>query len=157
MALVGDGAGEQVATRLTLQVALVRCCRCGGRFRELPMDVLPHKHYGLAASDAQAAAHFKKNASLRPAAWSTHIGRTSARSTLHAMTEGLCAFVLDRRFPPVSAWGGDDGAADAVLLTPAADCCPAPWVVPVADGRFRLHNTRSMPMASCWGTSPRQR
>lgn len=101
VALVDDGAGEQVATRLTLQVALARCRRCGGRFRVLPADVLPHKQYGLAVIVALTEAHVEGNAPLRPAVWSTHIGQTPAHSTLHAWTEGMGAFVLGRRFGEV--------------------------------------------------------
>lgn len=96
--LVDDGDGEQVAALLTLSIALVRCAACKGRFRLLPSDVLPHKHYGIAVIASIAAAHVEANKSLRTAAWTTHIGPTPAHATLHAWTEGLGAFVLGRSF-----------------------------------------------------------
>lgn len=96
--LADDGVGEPVAVRQVLSVALARCTICGGRFRVLPAEVLPHKHYGLAMIASTAAAHVEANKSLRTAAWTTHTGQTPAHSTLHAWTEGLGAFVLGRPF-----------------------------------------------------------
>ena len=96
--LVDDGDGEQVAALLILSIALVRCTACKGRFRLLPSDVLPRKHYGLAVIATTAAAHVEANKSLRAAAWTTHTGQTPAHTTLHAWTEGLGAFVLGRSF-----------------------------------------------------------
>jgi len=96
--LIDDDTGELVAKRHVLQVALVRCHVCKGRFRLLPADVLPHKHYGLAVIASIATAHVEANQSLRSAAWTTHLGQTPAHATLHAWTEGLGAFVLGRSF-----------------------------------------------------------
>jgi hypothetical protein len=96
--LVDDGSGEYAAVRRTLQVALILCSGCKGRFRALPADVLPHKQYGLAVIAATAVAHVEANKCLREAAWTTHTGQTPQHSTLHAWTEGLGAFVLGRPF-----------------------------------------------------------
>jgi len=96
--LVDDGGGELVADVRMLSVALARCRACKGRFRLLPADVLPHKHYGLAVIASIAGAHVEANKTLRTAAWTTHTGQTPAHATLHAWTEGLGAFVLGRPF-----------------------------------------------------------
>ncbi|MCA8955775.1 MAG: hypothetical protein KDC87_06865 [Planctomycetes bacterium] len=93
-----DGDGELVAEPRVMLVAMARCGSCGGRFRLLPADILPHKRYGLAVIASIAAAHVEANKSLRTAAWTTHTGQTPAHSTLHAWTEGLGAFVLGRSF-----------------------------------------------------------
>ncbi|MBZ0151733.1 MAG: hypothetical protein K8J09_09400 [Planctomycetes bacterium] len=96
--LTDDGEGELVAVLQILSIALVRCAICRGRFRLLPADVLPHKHYGLAVIASIAASHVEANKSLRTAAWTTHTGQTPAHTTLHAWTEGLGAFALGRSF-----------------------------------------------------------
>jgi hypothetical protein len=94
--LVRDGAGERVATRKTLEVAMARCRTCRRRFRVLPSDVLPWKRYGLAVIAELCQAHAVEDQSLRDAVWKKFIGQTPVHSTLHAWTEGLGAFVLGR-------------------------------------------------------------
>jgi hypothetical protein len=123
--LVHDGH-ELVAARRVLSVALVLCGICAGRFRLLPADVLPHKHYGLAVIASIGSVHVEANKSLRAAAWSTHAGRTPAHSTVHAWTEGLGAFVLGRSFGCLP------------------DAHPYQSIVAVIDARWSALETRSL-------------
>jgi hypothetical protein len=123
--LVHDGA-ELVAARLVLSVALALCAACEGRFRLLPADVLPHKHYGLAVIASIGSVHVEANKSLRAAAWWTHTGSTPAHSTVHAWTEGLGAFVLGRSFGCLP------------------DAQPYQAIVAVIDARWSALKTRSL-------------
>jgi hypothetical protein len=95
--LTRDEHGELDSRRRDLRIVLARCDgTCKGRFRVLPSDVLPHKHYGLAVISSLAKATVLGNKSLRVAAWSQYEGQTPQHSTLHAWTEGLGAYVLGR-------------------------------------------------------------
>jgi len=92
--LAQDEFGELHTVKLTAEIALARCLRCGTRTRVLPYDVLPYKQYSLAVITELAITYATGNWSLRAAVWDLLGERTPAHATLHGWTEGLGAHVL---------------------------------------------------------------
>jgi hypothetical protein len=91
-----DDHGVLRTVDLTATLALARCTRCKTRPRVLPCDALPRKPYGLAVIEHRMSEYARGDRSLRQVAWSQLGERTPTHTTLHAWTEGLGAYALDR-------------------------------------------------------------
>lgn len=127
-----DAYGEWVVNRVEAVLAQVCCAGCGGRFRVLPTDILPRKHFGLAVIEHLVAAYAEGGKGLRPVAWSLAGERTPAHTSLHGWTEGLGAHALGREAGEVA--GGTPHSALAAetqaRMPGARDVAP-----PVVDER----------------------
>jgi len=89
-----DKLGQMHTVKLTTEIALARCLRCGTRARVLPYDVLPYKLYSLTVITKLVITYTTGNWSLRDAVWDLLGEPTPAHTTLHGWTEGLGAHVL---------------------------------------------------------------
>jgi hypothetical protein len=89
-----DDFGELHTVKLSADIALARCRRCGTRARVLPYDVLPYKQYSLAVITELVITYATWGWSLRGVVWDLLGERTPAHATLHGWTEGLGAHVL---------------------------------------------------------------
>ena len=67
-----DALGEAHASEVRALIALARCPRCRGRFRVLPCDVLPYKHYSVSVIVHLVGSYTAPGwgVSLREVAWS---------------------------------------------------------------------------------------
>lgn len=97
-----------VAERIVL--ALARCRVCKGRFRVLPSDIAPRKHYGLCVIEHTVKKYGKGDQALHYVVCELY-GNTPAHTTLHAWTEGMGAYAQGRAAGEV---GGAIPAARAV-------------------------------------------
>jgi len=89
--------------KLQVHIALARCPVCKSRFRILPADILPYKHYSLAVIERGVRLYNRGDLSLRKAAWDGFYGeRTPSHTTIHAWTEGLGAYWSGRCFGEVA-------------------------------------------------------
>jgi hypothetical protein len=122
-----DAFGEQTTVSLTITLAMARCPQCGARFRVLPCDVLPHKVYGLAVIEHQAAQYARGDLSLRQVAWRQLGEKAPAHTTLHGWTEGIGAHALGRP-------GGDAGGATISRFVAEAEARS-----PEVAGTMRAH------------------
>ena len=89
-----DEYGVLAVVHVEATVALARCPCCRSRFRVLPCDVLPRKHYALQVIEHLVQGYSGGDRSLRSVAWSVSGERTPVHATLHAWTEGLGAHAL---------------------------------------------------------------
>jgi hypothetical protein len=90
-----DDEGIDTVVKLTVVIVLVKCPICKSRFRLLPADILPYKHYSLPVIEFSVNRYNRGYLSLRHVAWKFLDGeRTPEFTTLHAWTEGLGAWWL---------------------------------------------------------------
>ena len=103
LVLKKDEYGIDTVVKLKILIALARCPICKSRFRILPADILPYKHYGLAVIERGVCLYNQGYLSLRAVAWDEFYGeRTPSHTTLHAWTEGLGAYWSGRCFGEVA-------------------------------------------------------
>ncbi len=88
-----DKHGIDIVVERQVKIALAKCPVCNSRFRILPADILPQKHYTLSAIELGVRVYNKGNLSLRAVAWDGFYGeRTPVHATIHGWTEGLGAY-----------------------------------------------------------------
>ncbi len=103
LVLKKDEYGFDTVAKIQIQLALAKCPICKSRFRILPADILPYKHYSLAVIDRGVCLYNQGHLSLRVVAWEEFHGeRTPSHTTLHAWTEGLGAYWSGRCFGEVT-------------------------------------------------------
>jgi len=99
--------------RVIADVALVRCCKCGRRFRALPCDAIPHKHYGATVIDRSLTEHVDKSRPAREVAADFSGEKTPAASTIFAWREGMGAYFLGRAAGEVPGTSRSDELLEA--------------------------------------------
>jgi len=98
-----DDEGIDTVVKLTVVIVLVKCPICKSRFRLLPADILPHKHYSLPVIELSVSFYNRGDLSLRRVVWNQLYGeRTPEHTTLHAWTEGLGAWWLGQAIGEVA-------------------------------------------------------
>jgi len=98
-----DEQGIVTVVKLQMRIALARCPVCKRRFRILPADILPYKHYGLAVIEHGVHLYNQGHLSLRGVVWNEFYGEYApSHTTLHAWTEGLGAYWSGRCFGEVA-------------------------------------------------------
>jgi hypothetical protein len=99
-----DAYGEDTVFKHEMLIALAKCPVCKSRFRILPADILPYKHYSLDVMEHVTRLYNQGDLSLRKVVWDGFYGdHAPAHTTLHAWTEGLGAYWSGRCFGEV-AW-----------------------------------------------------
>ncbi len=97
-----DGHGIDTVVKNQIKIALAKCPICKGRFRILPADILPYKHYTLPVIENGVRLYNPGHLSLRGVAWDGFYGeRTPVHATIHGWTEGLGAYWSGRCFGEV--------------------------------------------------------
>ena len=92
-----DDEGIDTVVKLTLVIVLVKCPLCRSRFRLLPADILPYKHYSLPVIELTVSLYNRGDLSLHQVVWDRLYGdHNPQHTTLHAWTEGLGAWWLGR-------------------------------------------------------------
>ena len=98
-----DEWGIDTVVKLQSRIALAKCPVCKSRFRVLPADILPYKHYSPAVIERGVSLYNRGDLSLRKVAWDEFYGdQTPSHATLHAWTEGLGAYWSGRCFGEVA-------------------------------------------------------
>lgn len=98
-----DECGIDTVVKLQIRIALARCPVCKSRFRVLPADTLPYKHYSLSVIEHGIRLYNRGDQSLRKVAWDGFYGeQTPWHATIHAWTEGLGAYWSGRCFGEVA-------------------------------------------------------
>lgn len=98
-----DAYGTDTTVERQVEIVLAKCPICKGRFRVLPADILPYKHYTLPAIECGVRLYNQGDLSLREVAWDKYYGeRTPVHATIHGWTEGLGAYWSGRGFGEVA-------------------------------------------------------
>jgi hypothetical protein len=98
-----DEQGIVTVVKLQMRIALARCPVCKRRFRILPADILPYKHYSLAVIEHSVHLYNQGYLSLRAVVWDGFYGEYApSHTTLHAWSEGLGAYWSGRCFGEVA-------------------------------------------------------
>jgi hypothetical protein len=98
-----DEEGIDTVVKLTVIIVLVKCPICKSRFRLLPADILPYKHYSLPVIELSVSLYNRGDLSLHQVVWDQLYGDYNpGHTTLHAWTEGLGAWWLGQAIGEVA-------------------------------------------------------
>jgi len=103
LTLEKDDYGIDTVGEAKVKIVLVKCPMCKSRYRLLPSDILPHKHYTLPVIELSVSHYNRGDLSLRQVVWDQLYGeRTPQHTTLHGWTEGLGAWWQGRTMGEVA-------------------------------------------------------
>jgi hypothetical protein len=98
-----DVEGVDNIVKRTLIIVLVKCPICKSRYRLLPADILPRKHYSLPVIELSVSLYNRGDLSLFQVVWEQLPGdHNPQHTTLHGWTEGLGAWWLGRAMGEVA-------------------------------------------------------
>jgi hypothetical protein len=103
LTLEKDDYGIDTVVEAKVKIVLVKCPMCRSRYRLLPSDILPYKHYTLPVIELSVSHYNRGDLSLRQVVWDQLYGeRTPQHTTLHGWTEGLGAWWQGRTMGEVA-------------------------------------------------------